>query len=325
MRVLAACVLNFALLAASAAARDIFVSNVSGDDRFTGEHAEKLADTGGPVRSIAKALRLAGSGDRIVLSNTEKPYCESVSLVGARHSGFPQQPFVIEGNGAVLDGSAPVPATGWKHYREAEFRFHPPRTGFQQLFLDGRPAVRVPVGHLAGSPPKLQPRQWCLFESDIYFCVEKTKLPQDYNLAYASLPTGITLYHVQYVGIKDLTVQGFQLDGINAQNSAMQVYLSGVTCRGNGRNGVTIGGASQVDLELCLLGNNGTAQLLTQPYSETHLHESDLLGNTAPAWVDQGGRVYLGKKRIEGGRETIEPDEGEPKPDEGEPPADGAQ
>ena len=56
----------------------------------------------------------------------------------------------------------------------------------------------------------------------IYFCVEQTKLPGDYRLSYARQQTGITLFHVDYVLITDLIVQGFQLDGINLFNSATE-------------------------------------------------------------------------------------------------------
>ena len=61
-------------------------------------------------------------------------------------------------------------------------------------------------------------------------------------------------------------------------------------------------------VDACLVGNNGRAQLLSFPLSETHVRNSKLLGNTAPAWVDRGGRFYLGTERVEGGLEEIKPD-----------------
>jgi hypothetical protein len=301
MQVLGRAVVVLVVLAASAAGRDIHVDNVSGDDRFTGHSLESLPDRSGPVRTIAKALRLACSGDRIVLAQTDQPYRESISLVGSRHSGLLEQPFVIEGNGAILDGSAPVPPDAWEHYRGAVFRFCPPRTGYQQLFLDDRPAVRIAAGLTAEVPPELKPLQWSLHGGQIFFCVEPGKLPKNYNLAYAHLQTGITLFHVRHVAIVNLTVQGFRIDGINAYNSARKVYFTGVTCRGNGRSGITVAGASQVEIDACLLGNNGSAQLLTLPYSETSVRNSQLFSNTAPAWVDQGGRVFINGKRVGGG------------------------
>lgn len=301
MRTLGSLCILLLLCSRPAMARDVFVDNVAGDDRATGRQPQGTSDMDGPVKTIAKALGLAATGDTIVLAKTDQPYRESVSLVGSRLSGIAQQLFVIRGNGAILDGSAPVPADAWQHYDGPVFRFRPPQMGSPQFFLDDRPAAQVVAGRKSKGPPELQPRQWCLLDGEIYFCVDMQKLPGDYKLSYSFLQTGITLFQVNYVRITDLTVQGFQLDGISLQNSARNVSLVNVTCRGNGRSGIAVGGASFVDISRSLLGNNGQAQLLTLPYSETHVRESHLLSNTAPGWVDRGGRVYLGDKRMEGG------------------------
>jgi hypothetical protein len=275
----------------TAIARDVFVSNVGGDDRFTGHKPVASEDLQGPVRTIGKALRLAAPGDRIVLANTGQPYRECVSLVGSANSGHSFRRFVVEGNGAVLDGSAPVPAEAWENYRGPVFRFSPPRLGHQQLFLNGRPLPRVMAEKWSDSPPPLEPLEWCLYDGFIYFRVEPMRLPEDYPLSYAYLQTGITLFHIERVTIQDLTIQGFQLDGINAHNSARDIDLLRLTCRGNGRSGVAVGGASLLNLIDSLVGNNGEAQLLTLPWSETRVRNTQLLGNTAPGWVDRGGDV----------------------------------
>jgi hypothetical protein len=305
----AALVLTVVLAGSVASARDIYVDNVDGDDAFTGRQTENLPDRSGPVRTIARALELAATGDRIVLAKTGEPYRESVSLMGSRHSGYSYRPFVIEGNGAILDGSAPVPPEAWEHYQGPVYRFRPQRLAYQQLFLNDRPVVRVPATALADRLPELGPLEWCLYGGYIYFSVEPNtvKRPEDYALSCAHQRVGITLYHVSQVAIANLTVQGFQLDGINAFNTARDVTIAGVTCRGNGRSGIAVGGASQVVIQACLLGDNGAAQLLTLPYSETGLQNTVLLSNTAPGWVDQGGRVYLDGKRIEGGLDELAP------------------
>mgnify|MGYP000929366390 CR=1 FL=1 len=289
------------LAASSAAARDIYVSNGSGDDRFNGLQQAPVPGGNGPVRTLDMALRLAQQGDRIVVENTGTPYRESLSLVGSRHSGYADFPFIILGNGAVLDGSAPVPAPVWEHYRDAVFRFQPPRVEYQQLFLNGRPASRVAASAASEEPPKLNALEWCLHRGYIYFAVEGSKLPADYPLSYAARPAGISLLAVQNVLIRDLVIQGYHLDGINALNSCQRVRVERVTCRGNGRSGVATGGASLVDLQDCVLGNNGAAQLLTLPWSETFLRRCDLLSNTAPAWVDQGGKLYRDGEEVRGG------------------------
>ncbi len=295
------------LSAAPCYPRDIFVSNTSGDDRFNGLALHSGPDGSGPVRTIARALSLARSGDRIILENTDRPYRESVSLTGSRHSGYPGHPLTILGNGATLDGSAPVPADAWHHYRGAVFRFLPPNRERAMLFLDGRPATRVPLEPGADEPPALEPTEWCFLGGWIYFCVEKTKLPADYAISYAHLPVGVTLVHVDGVAIVDLTVQGYELDGISAHNSARDVLLAGLTCRGNGRAGIAVGGASAVALDACLVGSNGEAQVLTLPYSLTRIDNSDLLGDTAPAWVDRGGEVWIDGEQSRGGADEIAP------------------
>jgi hypothetical protein len=301
------CLLTLLLLWSPAAGREIVVDNVAGDDRFTGQASRDPGGTAGPVRTLAKALRLAGPGDTIVLVKNDAPYRESFSLTGSCHSGTSEQPFTVRGNGAIFDGSAAAPAEKWESYRGAIFRLRGRPTGYSQLFLDGRPAVRVFAAQSAKTPPDLQPRQWCSVAGRIYFCVDKTKLPGDYKLSYAHDPTGVTLFHVEHIRVADLTVQGFQVDGISLYNSARDVTLSNVTCRGNGRSGVAVGGASSVTIDDSLLGNNGQAQLLAMPFSEAHVRSSHLLSNSAPALVDQGGRVYINGRRVEGGRDQLSP------------------
>ena len=233
------------LLSAPAAARDIFVDSRTGDDRASGQHAERSGDLTGPTRTIGKALSLAESGDALVLAPHSGPYHESFSLVGSRYSGA-AQPFTIHGNGSILDGTLPVQPEAWEPYQGTVFRFQPRLAGYQQLYLDGQPAPRVAVratGSASATPAPLQAGQWCLAGGLIYFAVEGTKLPRDYDLRAAGRETGITLYHVDRVAISGLIVQGFQCDGISAFNSARDIELTGVTCRGNGRAGISVGGA----------------------------------------------------------------------------------
>lgn len=298
-----------AILAATGFGAEFFVNNRTGEDFFDGRSPQPNNAGSGPVRTIARALQLASGSDRITLAKTEEPYRESITLFGSRHSGLPGQPLVIAGNEAVLDGSQPIPPRQWQSIGGSVFRFVPPAAGPQQLFLGGRPAVRVPVG-IDGLMPQLEPRQWCYHEGAILFKVEPTKLPDDYDLAFAALPTGITLYFVRHVAIVDLVVQGFRLDGIQAANSARDIYLAGIIARGNGRAGLVIGGASHVEIEACLAGANGTAQLITMPWSETQIRRCRLLGDSADGWIDRGGRVWVDGKRQSGGLPALDtPDE----------------
>ena len=293
------------LLAGRAAARDIYVDNIAGDDKNTGLHARGVNDTTGPVRTIAKALRLA-PGDCVALAKNEEPYHECVSLVGSRNSGAaPLIPFILDGNGATLDGSAPIPRDAWTHYRGDIFSFRPKTLTQGVLFFQGRAIAPLPLARGTAYPPRLEPMQWCVLEGAIYFAVDRTKLPPDYRLSYAELPAGVSLYRVRQVLIRNLTIKGFQADGVSAAAGARDVVLQNITCTANGQSGVCVGGAAQVVLDACKLFGNGESQLMTAANSETHLLSTELSGDTAPGWADQGGRIYLGTRRVSGGMKEI--------------------
>jgi hypothetical protein len=314
MRIAFRVLILLCLLTGKAGARDIFVDNATGDDRHSGSHAGTQIDSGSQVRTIAKALRLARTGDRIILAKTGQPYRESVSLVGIRHSGIPPMfPLTIEGNGATLDGTSPIPDDDWTHYRDNIFRFHPKVLTRAALFSRGRAIQPLPLSPTIEVPPKLKPLQWCLVDGAIYFAVEATKLPPDYKLSYAELPTGITLYQVDHVVIRNLKIRGYRADGISAAVGARNVLLDNVTCTGNGHSGICVGGGAQVSIESCKLSGNAQAQLMTMADSETHILAGDFANDSARGWVDQGGRVYLGGKRVEGGLKAIKPEDA-PKP-----------
>ena len=275
-------------------AADLFVDNVRGNDLFSGDGAESGPTGGGPLRTIGEALRRSHKRDRIVLANSGQPYRESISLSTGRHSGDSLQPFIIVGNGATLDGSAPAPESEWQHVPKSDtvFRSRPPRLAYQQLFLDDRPLNRVPTTSLSPGLPALEPLQWCMYNGAMYFRPEPGKWIDGYNLSQAVLPVGITLYKVRNVTIVDLVIQGYQLDGINAHDT-QDCRLLGITCRGNGRSGIASVGAARLTIEDCISGDNGVAQLLTEGYSITQVVDSQLIGNTAPAVLRRGGKVYV--------------------------------
>lgn len=292
MRITLFAVLLVAISVSESHGRDIYVNNIGGDDRQNGAAPDARAQGSGPCRTIAKALREAEKGDRIVIADTGEPYREAISLTGGRHSGREGIPFRIVGNGATLEGAEPVPQDAWEYMGNNIFRFRPQRMSHQLLFLNGVPATQIPVSR--GDPlPKLKPLQWYYLDRHVYFCVEQGKLPQSYDLTHSCLPVGITLYGVRHVEISGLTIQGFQLDGINAHDNVFDATIIGVTARGNARSGVSVGGASRVRIEASLIGNNGAAQVRTEGYSRTEIADCDLIENTAPKVVSDGGKVIF--------------------------------
>jgi len=305
--------LLFFALALGADAKIIYVNNMIGDDASRGLREDPTTDRSGPVKTIQRALELAGSSDTIMLASNAEPYRESVSLCGLRNSGTSTLPFRIVGNGATLDGTQPISPLAWRHYEGHVFRFRPPLFSTLQLFVSGRPIKRVPVdasGEFGGPQKTLKKLEWCLVDGYVYLCLEKGFAPVDYDLTYSALKTGITARHVRHVVIENVTVQGYHVDGIHVQGRVKDLVLLNTTTRGCGRAGMAVGSA-EVRLERVLSGNNGEAQLLTLPDCKVEIVGSDLMGNTAPAWVAsmsgylgevddlyESCQVYVDKKRI---------------------------
>lgn len=286
-------------LGATAAAREIHVDNLAGYDGLDGSPQRSVIGSTGPVRTIAKALRLARPGDRIVLTKTSAPYRESVALVGSRLSESLLTPLILDGGGAVLDGTAPVPADRWEHHLGDVFCFAPERLGYQQLYLAGRPALRRPTTPADYDLPELEPLEWCLAQGKIYFRVEAGRLPEQYPLSYCVLGTGLRLYSVQNVVIRDLTVQGFQLDGIAVCDVVRGALFQRVTARGNGRCGISVAGDSQIEIEDSTLAGNGLARLRHGDYAQSWLYRTKLLDDTARGLQLLGGRVTVDGTAIE--------------------------
>lgn len=278
----------------TAAAATIYVNNVLGDDLHEGSEPDSTGRDG-PLRTLRKALRICQAGDHIVLAPTGEPYRESIGLSAARHCGTVVSPFVIDGQGAVLEGAEPVPYTAWENVGGAVFRFRPSRISYQQLFLDGKPAVERKIVPDEARMPVLQPGEWYRRDAYIYFCVDADKLPRDYNLSCSARQTGVTLYHVHDVVIMNLTVQGFRLDGVNVNDGVLHSEVLDITSRGNGRSGMTVAGSSKVRIEGCLVGDNGEQQLLVEGTSATLVEHCELLANTAPAVTNRGARLTIRK------------------------------
>ena len=293
-------------LASTSYGRDLYVSNVQGDDQFNGRAAFANKDGTGPVRTISRALRLARPGDEIIVDNTEIPYRECLTI-GGRSSGRPNQPLVIHGNGATLDGSVPVPEGVWEHVTNDIFRYRPRRQTYLMLFYDQRPLDEKSVSPHAIAPPRLETRQWCFFQTHVYFRVEPGRVPDDYQLTQTGHAAGITLYRTHDVIVSDLIIQGYQLDGVNAHDLVQQIELIGLTCRGNGRSGISIGGASEAILEDCLLGNNGRTQFRLEGPATARVNNSQILETGVPRFQISEGRLFLDGRQLPGPPSSILP------------------
>lgn len=277
-------------LASSSFGDTFYVNNELGSDQATGLTPEPQAEHG-PLRTIDVALIVAKRGDRIVLENTGIPYREMISLMGPHHSGFPDAPFVIDGNGATLDGTVEAAPNAWRNVGGNVFAMRPRRLTYQQLFSDGKPLARNII-YSKHDTAQIEPLHWALFDGLLYFRTEGNGIPGEYSLRHAGLQTGVTLYNVEHVRIENLVVQGFQQDGINAHELVRHCELTDIESRANGRAGISVGGVSRVEVVRGNFYDNGRVQVRTEGFGELDLVDCDVAGNgPAPAFQSNGRKL----------------------------------
>lgn len=299
MNILIRATILFLFVVSTCLGRDIYVSRKYGDDRNKGYSGRDTGSMEGPVQTIGRALELAQSGDRIIVDPKCGPYRESITLFGQNKGGTAEHPFIIEGCGAVLDGTETLPKNVWKHYQDDIFCFQMTIPAinwtFFQLFNNEELIERIIVTPDVKRIPELKPNSWCLLDGFVYFrCKDKNVSVFDSNnqFSYTGRMSGISLIQVLNVRIHDLTLQGFQLDGISAVNGAQNIVLDNVVCQKNGRSGLAVGGVSSVAAGYCNFKNNRTTQLLALPYSKTILYGC-LISEDGISKTDQNAEVIV--------------------------------
>src|SRR3990172_4448026 len=123
----------------------VFVNNLIGDDRANGLDQDVIGTQGGPVATVARALRIAKASDTIWIANTGTPYDESILIDWPGQGGTGLYPLVIDGHGAVFRGTRRVPADVWQRVGEGTYRYQPYRKGHYQLLVGGAPAAEAKV------------------------------------------------------------------------------------------------------------------------------------------------------------------------------------
>lgn len=297
----AAATLLVVLTVQPAAGRDVFVDNILGHDAFDGTTPQRPNDLSGPVKTIRRALRLAGPSDTVHLANHGEPYYESLELTGRRVSGTEAHPFTIDGHGAIVSGARRIPPQAWSIHRGRVWKMTPTRKGHYQLLLSHTALPEVPCPRSARSLPKLEPGQWCAWNGSIYFHATDAigGTPPDLPMAFAYDSVGLTLYDVRHVLVKNVTFRHFRQDGVNAHDLARFVILDNVKLIENGRTGLSVSGSSLVGLKDSALGGNRVAQLLNAERAQTELLNTVLDDRPGDRLRIDGGHVLIDGEEVQ--------------------------
>src|SRR5437867_2250604 len=114
---LAAITLAFFTHADFARARDFYVDPSAGADKANGL-AARPSGADGPVKTIARGIKLAGPGDTVHLA----PVTFKEPAVFHNREGELGRPITLDGHGATLDGSEPLNPADWREAAPGLFR-----------------------------------------------------------------------------------------------------------------------------------------------------------------------------------------------------------
>ncbi len=230
----------------------------------------------GPVKTLCHAMSLVCSGDTIELVDNGTPYYGSLSLVGSRFSGAPGSPLRLFGNGATITGCLPISASSWQDEGDNLWRITPIRKGHYQLLREETPVPEADCPDTLAGLPNVPPGHWCASRGRIYYRAPVGEDPREETFQLANDDVGLTLQDVHDVWVRDVTFQNFRLDGINAADRCQNVLLENITCRGNGRAGLAVGGSSHVHLRNSRLVDNRQHSLLITELGSVQVDDSQL-------------------------------------------------
>ncbi len=266
----------------SASALEIYVDNANGSDAFDGSAPTIRTAISGPLRTIRRATEILQPGDSLILTNTGRPYFESLNMVGRRFSGSVTQPLKVEGNGAQLCGVRVLPADAWRSNGDYRYQLNFSRKGWGRLFRD-REAFPEYLPQAGEKLLDVLPEgHWGQQRGLVHVCLLAGTVPTENEWTYAAVDMGISLIDVKFVEISNLEVWGFRVDGINADSATRDVIFKNVITRDNGRAGVAVGSSAKVALEKCQVRANGRYSLLVTEAAGARVDEATDFGGVEP-------------------------------------------
>lgn len=202
---------------AAAAGRSLHVDPAQGDDRHDGVAL--------PVKTIARAIRLAQPGDTIHLAPAV--YYETADF--SNKHGDLGNPITLDGHGAVLDGSEPVTADQWESlggglFRKQHLLKHVDEAIVGRWFLlwNGRmnhmgrtmKGPKVPLK----KPAELEPGEWTYAadEEAFYLRLAPGESLDAANIRYPARSAGIIeSMATSHITVRNLTNTHVYNDGCN--------------------------------------------------------------------------------------------------------------
>lgn len=251
-------------MGASGWAADLQVSPQGGEGRFT---------------SIVEAIKHAQPGDTVHLDPAGSPYYEQALF--ANKSGTADAPIVLDGHGAVIDGSVPLKASEWEDRGDGLFRStvvpqeycHKVDPAYVARFYILQNGKMNRMGRsLKGrkapykEPDQLLPGEWTWAEGEKAFYL---KIPAGASIESQNIRLPRLVSGVQITGqCHDLTIRnvtvthvlndGFALTVAEPGNTVRAIRFEDITAIECGDDGLSAHGDCEVEVDGFLSRGNST-------------------------------------------------------------------
>ena len=264
------CLLIWATTAGIAplSATDLYVDFDGGNDRADGQ-SPSVDGPHGPVKTIARGIRIAGPGDTVHLAKGtwREP------AVFHNRKGEPDRPIVLDGHGATIEGSDPLIAADWTEVSPGLFRhdnllrLDDAIIGRWFFLFDGtlhhmRRSSKGPSQPLK-SPDQLQPGEWTFVldpgravppSRNIYgaFYIQLapgTKL-EDARIAAPIRSSGVVLSgDCAHLVVRNLTATRVHNDGFNLHGTSRDCRFENIVAIDCGDDGFSAHDDCQAEVD----------------------------------------------------------------------------
>jgi hypothetical protein len=237
-------------------ARDFYVEPDRGVDSADG--------SSGPLRTIARAVALAGAGDTVHLAARAEPYRESVAL--RSRAGDTGRPLIVDGHGATLSGAEPLRAAEWVAAGPGLFR----NNTLYATFADGDFAIQRMYFIFNGqmqrmgrtskgpkqpfkAPQSLAAGEWTFVPgtSVFYVRIAPGQALADAHVEFPSRLNGVGIHGKgnAHLVIRNLTVTHFLNDGFSIHHEAKNVRFENIGACENGDDGFSAHETCETDIK----------------------------------------------------------------------------
>lgn len=297
----------------SAWATDLYVNNVFGDDRANGQSPVFIESSIGPVRTMGRALRLAGPGVVIRLAKTGVEYAEESAVCNVQ--GADGLPITVEGQGAVFSGLAKPSDRLWEYAGQGHYLLKEPYRQRVAVVADGD--VQRVRSFFGISRPNLDDHAFALWKGELLVRFADKKTPAEHKVRVSQLDVALMLHEIEHLVFRDITFQGFAVDGVQIRGNAKGVQFERCTFQDNGRLGAFVTNAASVSFADCRFARNGVASVKA-------VHVSQVTFQGAPPegiLLDASSRKVEKELAVAPTPSKLAPAETAEKPNESEPSA----